>query len=251
MTPGLDPTASRGLSPPALAVDLHMHTTTSDGRAPLADMIAQAERLDLSGMGVSDHVRSDTDWVPEYVRAVRSARHRAALPVRCGVEAKILDTRGRLDLPHALAGVDYVLVADHRVPALDGPLHPADVRSAIDRGELPAAAVVDALIEATVRALESSPLPAIIAHLFSVLPKCGLTETAVGKEHLNRLAATCRRTASAVEINEKWRCPSSRVVRMLARQGVLLTAGSDAHAPAEVARWSYVRAVVDDLAAAA
>ena len=106
MTPGLDPTASRGLSPQPLAVDLHMHTTTSDGHAPLADMIAQAERLDLSGMGVSDHVRSDTDWVPEYVRAVRSARRRAALPVRCGVEAKILDTRGRLDLPHALAGVD-------------------------------------------------------------------------------------------------------------------------------------------------
>jgi len=55
----------------------------------------------------------------------------AGATVLAGVEAKILDTSGRLDLPPALDGTDLVLIADHQFPADNGPVHPAHVRAAI------------------------------------------------------------------------------------------------------------------------
>ncbi|MEO5746234.1 MAG: PHP-associated domain-containing protein, partial [Terracoccus sp.] len=54
-------------------------------------------------------------------------------------------------------------------------------------------------------------------------------------------------TDSAVEINEKWRCPSPRSLSHLAARGVRLTAGSDAHRAGEVGRWSYLVEVARDL----
>jgi hypothetical protein len=67
-----------------------------------------------------DHVRADTAWVPEFVTAVAQYRSVAGTQVMAGVEAKILDTAGLLDVPPSLDltdGIDLVLIADHQFPA--------------------------------------------------------------------------------------------------------------------------------------
>jgi putative hydrolase len=225
----------------ALERDLHTHTTFSDGSGAPADTVAAAVAAGLAGVGISDHVRAGTDWLPAYTAAVRAVAATAPLPVSCGVEAKILDTAGRIDLPPRLDGVEYVLLADHRVPLPDGPADPAEVRAAVAAGRLSPAAVVGFLVEATVRALAAAPRPAGLAHLFSVLPKAGLSEVDVPADALRALAAACRSAGGWVEVNEKWRCPSPPVLRVLAAQGVRLCAGSDAHVPAAVGRWAYAR----------
>ena len=46
----------------------------------------------------------------------RAYRGQPGLRVLAGVEAKILDTSGRLDLPPGLDGIDLVLIADHQFP---------------------------------------------------------------------------------------------------------------------------------------
>ncbi len=235
----------------ALDRDLHTHTTFSDGAGSPADTVAAAVAAGLAEVGISDHVRAGTDWLPAYTAAVRSVARAAVLPVRCGVEAKILDTAGRIDLPPGLAGVEYVLLADHRVPLPDGPAHPGEVRAAVAAGWLSAAAVVEFLVEATVRALAAAPRPAGLAHLFSVLPKAGLSEVDVSDDAVRALAAACRSVGAWVELNEKWRCPSPRVVRLLHAEGVALSAGSDAHEPAAVGRWSYARELAAELEPAA
>jgi len=231
--------------------DLHTHTTFSDGAGGPADTVAAALAAGLAEVGVSDHVRADTGWLPAYTAAIRELAGRAALPVSCGVEAKILDTAGRIDLPPRLDGVEYVLLADHRVPLPDGPADPAEVRAAIAAGTLTAAAVVEFLVEATVRALAGAPRPAGLAHLFSVLPKAGLSEVDVPADAVRALAAACRSVGAWVELNEKWRCPSPPVVRLLHAEGVALQAGSDAHRPAAVGHWSYALELVAELEPAA
>lgn len=232
----------------ALDRDLHTHTTFSDGAGTPADTVAAAVAAGLAEVGVTDHVRAGTDWLPAYTAAIRELGDRAALPVRCGVEAKILDTAGRIDLPARLDGVDYVLLADHRLPLPDGPADPAEVRAAIAAGTLTATAVVGFLVQATVRALATAPRPAGLAHLFSVLPKAGLSEVDVPADAVRALAAACRSAGAWVEVNEKWRCPSPPVVRLLHAEGVTLTAGSDAHRPASVGRWSYAAELAAELA---
>ncbi|WP_299519124.1 PHP domain-containing protein [uncultured Serinicoccus sp.] len=227
--------------------DWHTHSTTTDGHDPLADMVGAGAAAGLHTIGLSDHVRASTDWLPDYVREVRGLADSAPLTVRCGVEVKILDATGRLDLPAELPPLDYLLVADHQFPGPDGPVHPDRVRALLEEGVWDAASALDMLVTATARALAASPVPPDLAHLFSLLPKCGLDEQQVSDEHLDALADACLATGGWVEANEKWRCPGIPALAHLARRGVALSAGSDAHRAADVGRWDYVPAVVREL----
>jgi putative hydrolase len=218
--------------------DWHTHSDLTDGTASPDAMADAAVEAGLSSWGLSDHVRADTTWLPEYVATIRSIR-REDLQIRCGVEAKLLDTAGHLDLPTELPRLDYVLIADHQFPGRDGPLHPAAVKTAIANGSMTVAGVVSELVAATIAGVRRSPYLPIIAHLFSLLPKMGLSEADVSDAHLRSLASACLHAGGVVEANEKWQCPSARTVAYLAGKGVPIIAGSDAHRVEDVGRRDY------------
>jgi len=237
----------------ALDEDFHVHSTFSDGASTLAENVEVARDRGLRTLCLVDHVRQDTDWVPRFTAAVTTYRDLAGLRVLAGVEAKILDTSGRLDLPAGpsrLDGIDVVLVADHRFPAPDGPLHPAEIRSAIEDGTITAAAAIRDLCEATAKALARSPRRPLLAHLFSVLPKVGLTEDMVPAPLLAHLASQVARAGAMVEVNEKWSCPSARTVAAMANAGVHLVAGSDSHHCRDIGVYDSVQVTVSALARA-
>src|SRR4051794_8530439 len=110
--------------------DMHVHSTYSDGAGSVAENVAQAERAGITALTCVDHVRRDTEWVTSFVDEVRELGTLTEIELRSGIEAKILDTSGELDLPDDLGGVDRIYAADHRVPLDDGPAHPAAVRVA-------------------------------------------------------------------------------------------------------------------------
>lgn len=223
--------------------DLHTHSIQTDGADDMATMAAAAVDAGLHTWGLSDHVRASTTWLPQYVDSVRALRCES-LQIRCGVEAKILDRTGRLDLPTSLPVLDYVLIADHQFPGVDGPEHPDVVRDLLATGRTTASAVLEQLVVATAAAVTSSPYPPIVAHLFSLLPKCGLAEQDVPGELVDELTAACLAVDAAVEVNEKWRCPSADVLARLHGRGVRLVAGTDAHRAADVGRFSYLHEAV-------
>ena len=82
------------------------------------------------------------------------------------------------------------------------------MRERIAGGDLDPAAVIDAILTSTARALDR-PQRVVIAHFLSILPKIGLTEADVPLEGLERLAAEAARTGQEIEISERWRCPSA------------------------------------------
>lgn len=226
--------------------DLHTHSDRTDGAYSAETMADAAVGAGLRVWGLSDHVRASTTWLPDYVAATHSLR-RDGVDIRCGVEAKLLDTTGALDLPAALPRLDYVLIADHQFPGWDGPVHPSSVRAAIEDGSMRADDVVAELIAATVGGLGRSPFRPIVAHLFSLLPKLGLSEADVTEQHLAALATACRDSGGSVEINEKWRCPSARTIAYLVAAGVPITAGSDAHRAEDVGARDYFDTVLSEL----
>ncbi len=142
--PGQRNPASRATQPQAgipvsLAEDYHVHSVFSDGVSTVADNVRAARRRGLRRLCLVDHVRRDTAWVPRFVAAVQPLRECPGVDILAGVEAKILDRAGRLDLPvaaGALAGVDLVLIADHQFPADLGPVEPADMRAALSQGKV-------------------------------------------------------------------------------------------------------------------
>ena len=226
--------------------DLHTHSTLTDGADSPAAMADAAAAVGLRVWGLSDHVRADSSWLDGYVPMVRALR-RDGLEVRCGVEAKMLDASGRLDLPAALPDLDYVLVADHQFPSPTGPLSPRHMAAALADGTWSARDVLDTLVQATCSAVRRAPARAVVVHPFSLLPKMGLDESTIADDHLHALATVCRAVDAAVEINEKWRCPTPRVVRALLGSGVRMTLGSDAHRCADVGVTTYAEQLLGEL----
>ena len=189
--------------------DMHVHSTFSDGRDPIEGNVEEAEQLGLTELTCVDHVRAGTDWVPDYVAAVRRIRETTDVELRCGIEAKLLDTTGALDLPDAYDGVDAIYAADHQVPLADGPNHPREVKARIARRRAGGrrggrgARGVDRAGARPARAGRHRPLP-------DILPKLGLAEEDVPPGLLDDLAAETARTGQAIEVSERWRCPSAR-----------------------------------------
>jgi putative hydrolase len=227
-----------------LAEDHHVHSTYSDdATSPLADNVAAARIRGLHTMCLSEHVRADTTWLAEYARAARSAADRAELVVLCAVEAKMLDSSGRLDLPDELPALDRVLIADHQYPGRDGPVSPGEIRRRLAGGELAAGHVVETIVLATARAMRRVH-SGQLAHLFSVLPKLGLTEDDVGTDELRLLAETARETGTVLEVNEKWRCPGPAALAEFMAAGVTVVPSSDSHRAEDIGAFRRVPALV-------
>jgi putative hydrolase len=239
-------TPTDALNAVALREDMHVHSTYSDGTSTIAENLERAVRMGLTRIGCVDHVRRDTEWVPDFAAAVRQAAAGLPLEVSSGIEAKMLDGTGQLDLPRKRDGIDRIYIADHQVPLADGPHAPAEIRAALAAGRLLAGDVVDAIVGATVAALLSHP-GSVIAHLFSLLPKLGLSEADVPADRLARLVWAARRSAALVEIDERWKCPSLRTARAFRDAGVPIIFSTDSHRAADIGRYVFARSVHEGL----
>jgi DNA polymerase (family X) len=99
--------------------ELHSHTTASDGRNSLREMVAAARKLGLSYLGITDHARHggwsvDADALARQKEEIdRLNDELDGFTVLRGVEVDILDD-GSLDLPDAaLKELDYVIASVH------------------------------------------------------------------------------------------------------------------------------------------
>lgn len=233
---------------PSTSVDGHVHSTFSDDAvSSVEENLSAAVAAGLTAVTFVDHVRSSTGWVPEMVAAVRALSVPDGLAVRCGVETKLLDVSGRLDLPRdAVVGagaLDVVLVGDHQFPGTDGPWSPSETRARLADG-LSAADAVDQLVTASVAAMVAQP-GIQLAHWFSILPKVGLSEADLTDEHLHAWASAARETGSMLEVNEKWACPGPRAVRAALLAGAGVVVATDSHDARDVGRYVRVPAILD------
>lgn len=232
--------------------DMQVHSTFSDGAATVAENVAEAEAIGLAELTCVDHVRRDTAWVPDYAAEVRRLRPQTPVTLRIGIEAKLLDTSGALDLPPSgLDGVEWIYAADHQVPLADGVHHPDEVRDGIASGRLDGQEVLAAIMAATTSCLAQHPGQVVIAHLFSVLPKLGLREQQVPHELIERLAHEAWATGSRIEVNERYRTPSAATLAPFVRRGVPLLMSTDSHRRETIGRYDHGLAVVRELAGAA
>lgn len=227
------------MSHPALRGDHHVHSTFSDDAvSTLEENVAAAAAAGLATVRLVDHVRQSTTWVPDYLAAVRRLRVPAGMTVLTGVEAKILDVSGELDIPRLPDGIDRILIADHQFPGADGPLGPTAVRERIAAGWAPVD-VLDQFVDAVIATMRRHPGNQL-AHCFSILPKIGLAEGELGTERLDAWARAAAETDTLVEVNEKWVCPGAEALTALERAGAGIVASTDSHAAEDVGRYSRI-----------
>ncbi len=223
--------------------DHHVHSTFSDDAvSTLAENVAAAHAAGLTELRLVDHVRADTTWVPEFLAAVATLEVPEGLTVHTGVETKILDASGALDLPGGVDAVDRILIADHQFPGDDGPWSPSATIERLARG-LAVDDALDLLIGGLVGAMRRHPGNQL-AHCFSILPKVGLDEGQLGVERLEAWAHTAAATDTLVEVNEKWACPGPAAIAAARAAGVRLVASTDAHVASDVGRYDRVVALL-------
>jgi putative hydrolase len=230
----------------ALAQDMHVYSTFSDGQNTIEDNVAEAERIGLTEIVFADHVRADSKWVPAYVAEVEKCRERTSVVLRCAVEAKILDIYGRLDLPRKLEGVDAVYVVGHQAPSPDGPMNPRSTRERIEAGELDPQVILHWMVAGTAAALHLHEY-VVIGHLFSALPMLGLSEGDVPPELVDALAIAAVESNARILVDERRRCPAPRTLRPFLRHGVPLLLGTGSRNRETIGRYDYCAGVVHEM----
>src|SRR3569833_838127 len=155
-------------------MDMQVHSTFSDGADTVDANVRAAEAIGLTHMTSVDNVSENTEWLAQNVAEVRRVRETTDVHLTIGIEAKLLYTTGRLDMPEQLPdGIEVIYAADHQVAMPGGVQHPDAVRAALQSGDLRPDEVFEALITSARECLDD-PRPIVIAHILSILPKLGL-----------------------------------------------------------------------------
>ena len=201
--------------------------------------LSAAEQMGLQRLGLVDHVRHSTNWVPNFTAAVDRLRGHTDIDIICGVEARLLNTSGELDLPPDLSGVDRIYIADHRLPIGLRALTPKEVRALRRRMPIPDRVLIAGLVDACINAMHTCPLPAVLAHWGSILPKIRIPPSAVPDDSLARLARAAQQTGTWIEVDERWRAPTVRIAQRLRALGAKIVFSSDAHRPQHIGKYTW------------
>ncbi|MCD6361556.1 MAG: PHP domain-containing protein [Armatimonadetes bacterium] len=90
--------------------DAHTHTTFSDGRNTVAEMVQAAEAVGLEALAITDHVRPDTTDLDRHIAEIERVGEGSPVVVLPGAEAPIMDTTGRLGIgPSQVESLSLVL----------------------------------------------------------------------------------------------------------------------------------------------
>jgi putative hydrolase len=233
-----------------MAVDAHVHTGFSSGRATVGELVIAAESAGLTGLTFADAVDEDVPWLRTYVDTIRRARGRTDVALRAAVTVPVVRLDGWVALPADIGGLEALCLVVTGVPTPQELAEPARARDLLRWRAVRPRDVVEMVVGATIRGMErtSRYAPIQLARPLGVLAEIGVREADIDDAALRWLAAGCRATQAVVEVSEAWRTPSDRLAAALAEAGVPMVAASEAHEAAQVGQWRYASALADELA---
>jgi len=205
-------------------VDLHIHTSWTDGAHGVGEMFEQACRLNLEAVLFSEHARrTSIDWFGRFAREVRALPRESCLAL-VGVEAGVKNFKGDLDLDEEITSLcDLVMGSVHRFPGKNGtPLSFEEVSpdKALDTEFRLAEALLD------------NPGIHILGHPFGMCyAMFGRTPS---KDMLARLMEKAARNNVAFEINSKYHPDPWALIRLCKDVGARISLGSDAHSRSRI-----------------
>ncbi len=195
--------------------DYHVHCNYNDHSASdltIKNIIAQAEKIGLRVIALTEHVRRTSDWVPRYldeIRAETAAASSNKLKVIPGFEAKILRD-GSIDCCEGYSREHFIVASFHSTFG--------DKR---------------VWIEALKSAIQNPDVD-VIGHL-APEPTFDLNE-----EELSELASLMFSNHKIIELNAKYHRPPPRWLLKFKEKNVRFHLGSDAHSLQEIGNFSSI-----------
>ncbi len=188
-------------------MDLHIHTTFSDGRCTMQEVVKTAEERGLEYIAFTDHAFSnniftiDENTIEEYINEANRIKGKSSIKILTGLEAeiptidKVMKYREQLDL---------LLISNH------GPVR-GTFRNAITN------------------LIKDHPID-IIAHPWYI-----------NDTDWDKIIDAALERDVAIELNSFRKVPEPHIIEHIAKRGVKFSIGSDAHSKREIGmvKWAY------------
>jgi putative hydrolase len=105
------------LSSEDLCVDLHMHSTYTDGEGSLEEIVEIAKQRGLKRIALTDHARKESTYVGTYFKHIDRLADESDIELLKGVEVKVNNFSGDADVSDAVREMaDILIVSVHRFP---------------------------------------------------------------------------------------------------------------------------------------
>lgn len=185
--------------------DWHVHTNYTHGKDTVFANCEQAEKNGLELIAFTEHVGKELNYnFDDFISDIFSAKDKFDLEVLVGCEAKVLDTKGTLDVSESvLKECEIVLGAFHRFQPIEK----------------------NSCLIALKKMLSNSEVD-IWAHptLFAKRNKFTLSI-----EDLHDISCLSLKYEVLIEINKKYNVPDDPFLKIASEEGCKFVTGSDAH----------------------
>ncbi|MFQ6075448.1 MAG: PHP domain-containing protein [Candidatus Bathyarchaeia archaeon] len=204
-------------------VDLHIHTTFSDGRCSVDEVVTAARLKGLRVVAITDHY-SEYKPLPKRMTRAQLPTYLTTLEGRGvlrGVEAEVLEDGGVSMSEEVSRLCDVVIGGLHILGDRVFWYDPQPIWNP--------RAFVEEMRTVLIKAMETGLLD-IVAHV-TWLPEAIRPQThrLLTKEWVGSIIDAASDNGIAIEISGAWRVPDEEFVRECVRHGVKLSVGSDAH----------------------
>ena len=230
--------SNRG-SPLVKKIDLHIHTSFSDGNYTVEEAVKIAEIKGLKVLAITDHY-SELQYLPNRITRSKFSRYVQTLnrfTVFKGLEVEILQD-GTVSISKKKVGkLDIVMGGLHSINNIKfwGDSYPIwDPKGFVEK------------IRVTlIKAVESGILD-VVAHA-SWLPDMIRKEThrEITNDWIESVVDAFCDWGVAVELNCAWKVPDERFVKYCVKKGVKLSIGSDAHQRVMIGKTDYAIKILE------
>jgi putative hydrolase len=101
----------------SLQVDFHLHSTWTDGKNSVPEIIEHAKQNGLNAIAITDHIRKQSTYFDEYKKEIDFLNDQEEIDIYVGFEAKVADFFGNIDVQEKVAQeADIAIVSVHRYP---------------------------------------------------------------------------------------------------------------------------------------
>ena len=195
-----------------LKEDYHIHTNYNDHSAvnlTIKNVIKEAERKGLELIALTEHVRKNSEWIPEYLNEISEYKEKTKVKVVTGFEAKIMED-GSIDCREDIAR-DYFIIASFHTKYYDKTVWTNALKKAIENKYIN-----------------------VIGHL---APESSFQ---LNTKEIEELAKLINKHKKIVEVNAKYKRPPENWIKVFIKNGVMFHLGSDAHSLNEIGNYESI-----------
>ncbi len=216
-------------------VDLHTHTSWTDGKNTVFEMSSEAVKKKLETVLFSEHTRANTgEWFPDFVKEIKESN--VKFKNKClfliGTEVKILNDKGELDLSTNIKEMcDLVMASVHRFPEEKGEIMHTQGNFSTDQAIMMEYELASAAIE--------NPDVDIIGHPFGMTLK--RFKATPPWDLFAKLIKKAKKFDKVIEVNFHYHNNYKQIIDECLKNGTLISFGSNAHSTNELGQISQFK----------